>query len=78
MESSRWTAFTVVHWGLLKDPSTLSACSYVLSPSSEFAGAAGRVTVAGIPTPRQFVELVVSVAYPEHYQEHRLNESWRF
>jgi len=39
---------------------------------------AGRLAVAGVPTPGQFIELVVSIAYPEQYREHRLNDSGDF
>ena len=38
----------------------------------------GRLMVAGVPTPRQFVELVVSFAYPDAYRRHRLDENGGF
>ena len=33
----------------------------------------GRILVAGVPTPRQFVEFVMAVCYPRNYSEHRLH-----
>lgn len=38
----------------------------------------GRLTVMGVPTPRQFVELIVSIAYPDDYHKHRLNDAGAF
>ena len=32
-----------------------------------------RVAVAGVPTPKQFVEFVIALCYPDIYREHRLN-----
>jgi len=38
-----------------------------------------RIPVAGVPGPRQFVEMVMAWFYPESYGRHRLNElgGWR-
>ena len=34
----------------------------------------GRVIVNGVPGPRQFVEFVIAMCYPDHYKVHRLNQ----
>ncbi len=37
-----------------------------------------RFIVSGLPNPKQFVEFIISMCYPEKYKEHRLNESCCF
>lgn len=38
----------------------------------------GRLTVAGVPTPKQFVEFVVAMCYPDVYSQHRLDDRGNF
>ena len=37
-----------------------------------------RLVVAGVPGPHQFIELVVTMCYPDYYRVHRLDENGRF
>lgn len=37
-----------------------------------------RFVVAGLPTPKQFVELIIAAFYPTIYKSHRLNEKWEY
>ena len=37
-----------------------------------------RCVVAGVPNPRQFVEFVMAVCYPETYKAHRLGEDGEY
>lgn len=37
-----------------------------------------RFVVSGLPNPKQFVEFIISLCYPEKYREHRLDASYRF
>jgi hypothetical protein len=37
-----------------------------------------RLAIAGVPTPRQFVELVIALCYPKIYEEHRLNSEGQY
>lgn len=37
-----------------------------------------RIPMAGLPSPKQFVEFVMATCYPEAYNEHRLNEHGAF
>ncbi len=37
-----------------------------------------RFVVDGLPTPKQFIEWIVSLCYPEKYKAHRLNQDWHY
>jgi hypothetical protein len=37
-----------------------------------------RLAVAGVPTPKQFVEFVIALCYPKIYEEHRLNSKGQY
>jgi hypothetical protein len=37
-----------------------------------------RCVVAGVPNPRQFVEFVMAVCYPETYKAHRLGQDGEY
>jgi len=37
-----------------------------------------RFVVAGLPSPKQFVELIIASFYPKIYQLHRLDEKWQY
>lgn len=38
----------------------------------------GRMIVRGVPTPKQFIEFIISLCYPELYRDHRLDEHGDF
>lgn len=62
------------------DYSPKSACG-VLHNSCHLhlsAFPAARVAVAGVPTPRQFVEFVVALCYPDIYRNHRLDNGGNY
>jgi hypothetical protein len=37
-----------------------------------------RLVVAGVPTPKQFIEFIMALCYPEVYHAHRLNNSGQY
>ncbi len=37
-----------------------------------------RLPVAGVPNPRQFIEFVMALCYPNLYEQHRLNEEGQY
>ncbi len=37
-----------------------------------------RFVVDGVPTPKQFIELIMSLCYPEYYRRHRLDQNWNY
>jgi hypothetical protein len=37
-----------------------------------------RVVVAGVPTPKQFVEFIIALCYPDIYRKHRLDNDGRY
>lgn len=37
-----------------------------------------RLIVAGVPTPRQFIEFIMALCYPKIYEKHRLDSSGRY
>jgi len=37
-----------------------------------------RILVAGVPTPKQFVEFVIAACFPEAYREHRLDNNGEY
>lgn len=34
-----------------------------------------RIPISGVPSPRQFVEFIMALCYPDHYREKRLNKN---
>lgn len=37
-----------------------------------------RLVVAGVPNPKQFVEFIMALCYPQIYEKHRLNENGQY
>ena len=49
---------------------------YAKIPISAFPYA--RLVVAGVPNPKQFVEFIMALCYPQEYEKHRLNENGQY
>lgn len=60
------------------DPSAASGCLHPASHLHASIAETVRIAVAGVPTPKQFVEAVFSWFYPDQYRERHLLEDGQF
>jgi len=73
----KWKIRPFLGYGSISQKSTPGAsCTISLIYTGGFKDA--RLVVAGVPGPRQFVELVIAMCYPDYYRVHRLDESGKF